>query len=102
MRIIFIISCISLFSISAFWYLEVANDYQRGYVKDKASNAGQMIKEKSQEVYENRETYINKAKEIGQKVKDIGEVAIEQGKATLQKYSGNKIEEAPKEEELGD
>lgn len=85
MKIIAIITFISLFSISSFWYLEVATPYQQDFVKEKASNTGTSIKEKSLELYENRDKYIDKAKELGQKAKELGEAAIN-------KVSGNTTE----------
>jgi DNA/RNA endonuclease G (NUC1) len=88
MKFISIFTLISLISISAFWYLEVATPYQQEFTKSKAKEYGaalaekgkeasSVIAKKTKEIYKNRDEYINKAKEIShvisEKAKDVAE-----------------------------
>jgi|SaaInlStandDraft_1057018.scaffolds.fasta_scaffold03829_11 hypothetical protein len=90
MRGIAILTLISLTSISVFWYTEVATPYQKEFTQGKAKEVGGAVLETGaslskkvigtgEELYDDREVYIDQAKKFGQKSLETGEKLKERG-----------------------
>jgi hypothetical protein len=92
MKIIAILTLISLCAISIFWYTEVATPYQKEFTQNKAKevgsaiaekskDAGAVVIEKSKEIYEDRDEYLEQAKSIGESISQKVGSALESVKS---------------------
>ena len=88
MKVIAILTLISLCSISLFWYVEVATPSQKEFTQGKAKEysavlaekskeAGGALLDKSKEIYEDRDKYIDQAKGLSQSISHKVETVIE-------------------------